>query len=31
MSYGADLLEVHRQAGLYTGRILKGDDPPTCR
>ena len=31
MSYGADLLDVHRQAGVYTGRILKGDVPPTCR
>lgn len=27
MSYGADLLEVHRQAGVYTGRILKGAKP----
>jgi putative tryptophan/tyrosine transport system substrate-binding protein len=27
MSYGADLLEVHRQAGVYTGRILKGSIP----
>jgi putative ABC transport system substrate-binding protein len=27
MSYGADLLEVYRQMGLYTGRILKGAQP----
>ncbi|MFL6796614.1 MAG: ABC transporter substrate-binding protein [Xanthobacteraceae bacterium] len=27
MSYGADLLDVHRQAGLYAGRILKGTKP----
>lgn len=27
MSYGADLLDVHRQAGVYAGRILKGDKP----
>ena len=27
MSDGADLLEVHRQAGVYTGRILKGARP----
>jgi putative tryptophan/tyrosine transport system substrate-binding protein len=27
MSYGPDLLEVHRQGGAYTGQILKGAKP----
>jgi len=27
MSYGADLLDVHRQAGVYAGRLLKGEKP----
>jgi putative ABC transport system substrate-binding protein len=27
MSYGVDLPDVHRQAGVYTGRILKGAKP----
>ena len=27
MSYGADLLDVHRHAGVYTGRILNGAKP----
>ena len=27
MSYGANLAEVHRQAGVYTGRILRGAKP----
>lgn len=27
MSYGADLVDVHRHAGVYTGRILSGTKP----
>jgi putative tryptophan/tyrosine transport system substrate-binding protein len=27
MSYGIDLVDVHRQVGFYAGRILKGDKP----
>jgi putative ABC transport system substrate-binding protein len=27
MSYGADLLDVHRQAGVYVSRVLKGARP----
>ena len=26
-SYGADFVDVHRQCGLYVGRILKGEKP----
>ena len=31
MSYGAVRLDIFRQVGQYTGRILKGEKPPTCR
>jgi putative ABC transport system substrate-binding protein len=27
MSYGGDTMESHRQAGVYTGRVLKGGKP----
>jgi putative ABC transport system substrate-binding protein len=27
MSFGGDIDESHKQAGIYTGRVLKGETP----
>jgi putative ABC transport system substrate-binding protein len=31
LSYGTNLADAHRQVGIYTGRVLKGEKPRTCR
>ena len=31
MSYGTDFTEAFRQVGVYTGKILRGAKPTTCR
>jgi putative ABC transport system substrate-binding protein len=31
MSYGTDYADAYHQVGVYTGHILKGASPPTCR
>jgi putative ABC transport system substrate-binding protein len=31
MSYGSNFIDLFRQAGTYTGRVLKARNPPICR
>jgi putative ABC transport system substrate-binding protein len=31
ISYGTSLSDIYRQVGLYTGKILKGEKPESCR